>query len=684
MVDRLRRVPAWAWLAVIVGGSIGFRAWLGSRMPAPFIFTDELTYQENARSLAAGAGIQVRDEAFGVVSVLYPLLLAPAYLLFDSLPDAYAAARTINAVVMSLAAIPVYLIARRLLPAGLSLLAALLAVALPSLAYTGTLMSENAFYPAFLLAAWALLRALDEPTLRRQLVLLAACGAVTLVRVQGLAVVLAALSAPLLLRLVARRPLRPWAPFFGIVAGGALLVLVAQLARGASISSLFGAYEVVGKESYDVVDVLKYLFWHLAELDLYVGVIPFAAFLLLAARIRSLEPRVQAFVAATVALTVWTLIIVATFASRFAGAIVERNMFMVAPLLLIGLLVWIDRGAPRPRAYAVVAACVAAVLPALIPYERFLQLKVRSDTLMLVPLWNVQDEVGLPRLDDVVLLGGVAAAALFLLVPRRYLLALPALVLLYFAVVIQPIQSGPHGMEPAAAGALFEGIRKGPRDWIDRAVGDEDVAVLWTGKTNRFTVLMNEFFNRSLGPVYTLGGPMPGGLPETAVRVDSETGEIRRVADGSVVDEGYVLTDGTIALDGETVVADEVLGLTVYAVGGPLGSTTRVTGVDNDFWSGPRASYRRIPCPGGTLEVTLGSDPGTFEEEQTVLATDADGNPLSSITFPPQETVKLRVPLVPQDDVCTVRFRISPTAVPGGGDLRELGVRFLAFEYERP
>ena len=80
MVDRLRRAPAWAWLALIVAGSIAFRAWLGSRMPAPFIFTDELSYQENARSLAAGNGIQVRDEPFGIVSVLYPLLLAPAYM----------------------------------------------------------------------------------------------------------------------------------------------------------------------------------------------------------------------------------------------------------------------------------------------------------------------------------------------------------------------------------------------------------------------------------------------------------------------------------------------------------------------------------------------------------------------------------------------------------------------------
>ncbi len=662
---------------------MAFRAWLGSRMPAPFIFTDELTYQENARSLAAGAGIQVRDEPFGVVSVLYPLLLAPAYLLFDSLPDAYAAARTINAVVMSLAAIPAYLIARRLLPVGLSLLAALLAVALPSLAYTGTLMSENAFYPAFLLAAWALLRALDEPTLRRQAVLLAACGVVTLVRVQGLAVVLAALTAPLLLRLVARRPLRPWLPLYAVVAGGALLVLAAQLARGASIPSLFGAYQVVGEESYDVVDVVKYLFWHLAELDLYVGVIPFAAFLLLAARIRTLEPRVQAFVAATTALTVWTLLIVATFASRFAGAIVERNMFVVAPLLLIGLLVWIDRGLPRPRVYALAVAGVAAVLPALIPFDRFLQLKVRSDTLMIVPLWNVQDEVGLSRLNEVVLFGGIVAAALFFFVPRRYALALPAVVLAYFAVAIQPIHAGPHGMEQAAAGALFEGIRVPDRAWIDRAVPDDDVAVLWTGKTNRFTVLMNEFFNRRVSRVYTLGGPMPGLLPETPVRVDPETGEIRR-ADGSVVEEGYVLTDGTIALDGDEVAADSALGIAVFGVGGPLVSTTSVTGVDNDLWSGPTASYRRVRCRGGTLDVTLGSDPLTFTEEQTVIATGPGGNPLSSITFRPHETVMLRVPLEPRDDVCTVDFKISPTAVPGGGDLRELGARFMAFEYTAP
>lgn len=682
MVDRASRVPAWAWLAAVVTGSIVFRAWLGSRMPAPFIFTDELHYQEGARSLAAGRWLDVREEPFGIVSVLYPLLLAPAYALFDSLPDAYAAARTINAVVMSLAAVPAYLIARRLVPTRLALLAAALAVALPSLAYTGTLMSENGFYPVFLLTAWTLLRALDEPTVARQLVLLGACGVLTLVRVQGLSVVLAALTAPLLLRLIARRQLRPWAPFYALVAGGAVLVAGAQLARGASLSSLFGAYQVVGEESYDIGEVLRFAFWHLAELDLYVAVLPFAAFLLLAARIRSLEPEVQAFVAATVALAAWTILVVAAFASRFAGAIVERNVFFVAPLLLISLLVWIDRGAQRPRVLAVTAAGVAAVLPALIPYERFLQLKVRSDTLMLVPLWNVQDETGLARLDEVVLFGGIAAAALLVLVPRRYALVLPAVVLAAWALAVQPIQAGPHGMERAAQDALFEGIRVPHRDWIDRALPEgASVAALWTGRVHHFTVNELEFFNRTIGPVYTLGGPMPGGLPETLASVREGTGEIVG-PDGRPVRADYAYTDGSVSLDGQPLASDPARGLTLYRTNGPLVSTTTVTGIYNDQWSEPEVEYRRVRCQGGTLTVVLEGDPGLFDEPQTVVATSGGRRIVGRV--PPGVQKRLAVPLQPVGGVCRVHFEVTPTKSPGNGDLRELGTHFRLFQYEAP
>lgn len=675
MVDRLARAPAWAWVAALVAVSIALRAWLASRMPAPFIFTDELQYQENARSLAAGEGIEVRGEPYGVVSVLYPLLLAPAYALFDSLPDAYAAARTINAIVMSVAAVPAYLIARRVLPFRWALAAAVLALAVPSMAYTGTLMSENAFYPAFLLAAWALMRALEQPTVARQLTVLAAAGVVTLVRVQGLAVVVAALTAPPLLRRA-----RSFLPLYAAAAAGAALVLVAQVARGRPLSGVLGAYAVVGEESYDLVDVGRFFFWHVAELDLYVGVLPLAAFLLLAARTRSLEPRVQELVAGTAVLAFWTILVVAAFASRFAGAIVERNMFVVAPLLFTALLVWIHRGAPRPAATATVAAGVAAVLPALIPYDRFLQLKVRSDTLAIVPLWNLQDETGLPRLDDAVLAAGLVAGLAFLFVPRRWLVVLPAAVLAYFALATYPIAIGKHGMEVAARGALFEGIRTGDRDWIDEAVGGEaTVAAVWTGKTHHFTVNQLEFFNRSIGPVFTLGGPMPGGLPEVPVFVDEETGYLVKPNDG-VAQADYAYTDGSVALDGDPVARDERLGLTLYRTNGPLVSLTSVEGVYNDQWSQPEVRYRRLRCEGGTLSVTLESDPGLFDEPQRVIASGGDRRVVA--TIPPGRSVRVSVPLRAVDRVCEARFEISPTRAPGGGDTRELGTHFRAFDYE--
>jgi len=326
-----------------------------------------------------------------------------------------------------------------------------------------------------------------------------------------------------------------------------------------------------------------------------------------------------------------------------------------------------------------VATGVAAVLPALIPYERFLQLKVRSDTLMLVPLWNVQDSVTLPRLDDVVLVAGIGAGALFLLVPRRFALVLPLFVLGYYALALQPIHAGPHGMERAAADALFEGIRVPRRDWIDRSVPDgAEVAALWTGRTHRFTVNQNELFSRSVGPVYTLGGPMPGGFPETPVTVDEQTGAVRR-EDGTDVGAEYAFTDGSVALDGEPVARDELLGLTLYRTDGPLVSTTAVTGVYNDQWSGPEVSYRRVRCAGGTLAVALEGDPGLFDEPQTVTA--VSGSRRIRARVGPKESERLLVPLEPRRRVCTVRFSITPTAVPGAGDDRELGIHFRAFEY---
>jgi hypothetical protein len=237
-------------------------------------------------------------------------------------------------------------------------------------------------------------------------------------------------------------------------------------------------------------------------------------------------------------------------------------------------------------------------------------------------------------------------------------------------------------MERAAEGALFEGIRVSQRDWIDRAVPNgSSVAALWTGRTHHFTVNELEFFNRKIGPVYTLGGPMPGGLPETLVRVAPGTGAIV-TAEGKPVRAQYAYTDGSVALDGQPVAGDPAVGLTLYRTNGPLISTTTVTGVDNDQWSGPEVDYRRVRCKGGTLTVVLQSDPGLFDETQTVTATGGARRIVGMVA--PNVTARLAVPLRSVDGVCRVHFEISPTRSPGQGDPRELGTHFRAFEYEAP
>ena len=101
--------------------------WLGRRMVAPWIFVDELIYSELAKSFAAHGHFLLRGEPAGAsYGFVYPVLIAPAWRIFASVPQAYAAAKVIDSVAMSLAAVPAYFLARRVLSQPYALAAALL------------------------------------------------------------------------------------------------------------------------------------------------------------------------------------------------------------------------------------------------------------------------------------------------------------------------------------------------------------------------------------------------------------------------------------------------------------------------------------------------------------------------------------------------------------------------------
>ncbi|MGI8478306.1 MAG: hypothetical protein ACR2M2_00345, partial [Gaiellaceae bacterium] len=346
-------------------------------------------------------------------------------------------------------------------------------------------------------------------------------------------------------------------------------------------------------------------------------------------------------------------------------------------------------GAPRPRVLAPAAAAVAAALILLIPFERFIDTSALSDTLMLLPWWSVQDHVGLEWIAELAFGLGLVLAALFVLLPRRYALALPLVVLAYYAAVFHPIWAGEHGVKQASAGAVFQGIRGVPRDWIDAALPDDArAAVLWTGRADRFTINQNEFFNRTVGPVFYLRQPTPGGVGETKVRIDPRDG-LFRLPGGEPFAAEYLLTDGSVTPDGEVVERDDLLGTTLWQVGGNVVSTTSIRGLyPNDSWSGETVTWKRRLCRGGELVVSLSSDPSLFAKPQTVEAS-IGGSPSrrAVVQLPPNTQRKLPVTLPLGQETCVVTFRVSPTAVPadvlpGSTDRRELGAHFNAFAYQ--
>ena len=689
----LGRVPVWAWLAAIVGLSALLRAVLVRGIPAPFIIVDEILWSEVARGLADAGEPLVRDTPDPGLGIVYPLVIAPAYLAVDGLVDAYAAVKLINSIVMSLAAIPAYFLARRVVGQWLALLAAVLALAVPSVAYTGTVMTENVFYPLFLVVAFVLVLVLERPTGLRVALLVGLVAVAFATRVQAAAFVPAILFAPLVLAALEgvglRDTVRRYRVLFGTFVSLGALALVLRLVTGKTPQDLLGAYEPVGEADYEVAEVLRYLAYHVAELVLYLLVVPVAATIVLVARARSLDRRLQAFLAATLALTVCILPVVAAFASVFSHRIEERNMFYVAPLYLVALLAWVERGAPRPRAIAVVAgsACALAVLA--IPFDRFLTTSAISDTLMLLPLWSLQDRIGEEWIATAALVSGFLLALAFLFVPRRFAVVLPLLVLGLWAVAFEQIWWGQHGFEQFSRGVLFQGIRAPHRDWIDRALPDGARAgFLWTGRTDRLTVNQNEFFSRGVGPVYYVDQPTPGNLPETRVTIDPRTGAVT-LPDGSPVTDEYLLADATFEPTGRAVAFDLGWGIRLWRVSTPLESATRVDGLyPNDTWSGEEVTYVRRHCGPGRLMVELSSDAALFFEPQTVVAR-ADGKEIGRVRLPVGGQAALMVPLAPPpgEHECRVVFTVTPTAVPSevtGGtspDERVLGAHFNGFRY---
>ena len=654
------------WLTGIVVVSIGLWVAVGRANAAPWIMIDEIVYSELAKSFAAHGHFLVRGVPSNGYGFVYPVAIAPAWRLFGAMPQVYKVAKAMDAVFMSLAAIPAYFLARRLLPSGLSLVAAALTVLVPSMLYTGMLMTENVFYPLFLLAAFLFVRTLEAPTPLRQVVLLAVCFVGFETRAQAVALIPAIVAAPVVLALIERRSLRtalrPFVTLYAILGGGALLAIVGTTAAGRSPLSLLGAYRAATSSQYTVGGFLHYLLYHVAEFSLYVGVIPFAALLALWLAPGRSTPAGRAFAAATLTISVFLTVEVALFASQTSvDRIEERNLFYLAPFALIAMLgLGVEGLVTRRRGVLVAAGAIAGVLPFFIPFTRTITTSAVSDTFAMLPWWWVQDHlVSLGDVRWVALAVCVGAAALFVLLPRRYALVLPVLVAGYFLLTAYVVEYGVHGIKKTSLGSSWAGTHEPHPDWIDRLVGrNADVCGALDGLDADGLSRVGE---RVLQPERQEGlrrerrphpGPAAGDRREAggerrsprgwppgprAVRAREQRRRRRRQADRPRRPRHR-------PLPGERAV------VILSHIGGLY---------PTDTWSGKTASYQRVDCVGGSLTVTLQGDPQLFRRPQTVVATEG-GKVVGRATIPVTKETTLRVPLVPgANRRCDVLFTVG-------------------------
>lgn len=686
-------VPVWAWLSGIVVVSAVAHFLVALDYPGPYTFVDELVYSEMAKSFASGGDFLLR----GVPTTLgyprgYSVLISPAYALFNDVPHAYDAIKVINAVMMSSAAVPAYFVARRLAGQTWALLAAALSVSIPPMLYTSLVMTESAFYPAFMFFVWALVAALERPTPIRQVAPFALMIVAYEIRTQAVALLPAALTAIVLVALAeaVAVPQRRTAAFWrrlrafwvsGLLVGVVVVgVVVYEKARGHAIRSVLGGYEWTSSVHYSAGVVSRWYLYHLAELDLALGVIPVVAFIVLVSISfrRAAAPELRVFSAATLPILFWLTLVVAAFASKAdVNRIEERNLFYVMPFFLIGLVAWAGRGAPRPPRATAVGALIAAALPGAIPYQAFLNERAVSDTFGILILGHLQNRFVAPsQLGLVVVLAAIVGAAFFVLVPRRAAVLAPALVLAFLA-------SSQRWIERDNSQASKDAYRAGigiERDWIDRAVGrNADVAVLYTGQRPFVATWDTEFFNRSVRTIYNFG-LFFDGLPQTQLAPDAHTGVLRDAA-GNRPSPQYVLSDDTMLVRGQVVARDAAVGLTLYRPRTPIALFAQTSGIYPDTWSGRQVVYSIYDCNGGTLAVDLLGDPGIIPHPQTIVATlGTTGRVLARTTAQPGRRVRFSVPLVAEKQVCGVTFTVSPTSVPaqtiGTPDTRELGIRF--------
>ena len=467
---RVAAVPAWVWLTGIVVASFGGRLFAAVARLTPYYLPDEYIYPSLARSLAESGRPLIRGAGVHFPALLDPIVTAPVWLVTNDPVTAFRLTQGIHAVLFSLAAIPAYLLCRRLgLSSWLGIAVAALTVAVPDGVYSSTMLADPLAYPLVLSAVYAGVCVVSEPTLRAQLAFAVFSALSVFARIQYVIVPVAVLAAELVADRfnVVRAVRRVWLALSLLIVPPALLLATLGSER------LFGVY-ANGDHAIHAGSILRWVGLEAMLLTYSSGwvIVPGALAGVAVALFRPRTRAEHAFAVTSVVLAGGLLLEAAQIADTDSQRFQERYLFTLVPLLAIAFCLYVKRGLPGRIPVGLLSAGLL-LLAARIPLSGYATAHNKDDS---PTLWAVLRLEGLTSVGNGSLAIALVAAVLSVLGALIAFRKVPvALALVAAVVACCAMSAGASAFDAHTSRSLRSTL---PHDirWVDHArLGNVDL-----------------------------------------------------------------------------------------------------------------------------------------------------------------------------------------------------------------
>jgi hypothetical protein len=584
-------------------------AWQTTKHSAPWLFTDELQWAELSRGVAHHGVPQLRGQGQSFSS-LYEYLIAPAWWAATT-PSGYAAAKYINAIVMTASLFPAYALARLFVPRWGAIAAGVATAAIPAVAYSSLLIPEPLAYTWACLVLWLVARALLRPTRRTVAVAALSLVLAPAVRSELTVLIVAALVAAAIMAGTSKRGR-------GVIGGwswrerlGAVVLLVG----GAIFLGAFGNHHSysweVGSHFHD--RMFTYGLWAIGAFTIGVGILPVVIALawLLGNPFRLQPDRALGgvLIGAVFAFGFYTAVKASYISTNFAIRVEERDLIYIAPVVFAVLARWVYAGRFRLVPLVLSAAAVWYLLHTtpLHNTEHFY-----SDAPGLSVLQWLNQKVYFTTTDAHrllygILIGSVAVVVLRELARRR---SVAQRVVLAGGAALAVLVIGWNlGGEIAAANAsntmsaAFLSVLPKPPDWIDRTNGNQRTMFIGQSLSGSNEFWSLEFWNQSLQDIWSVDASAPQPGPSVTPNYFDTTGKV----DPQLPDRWIVAAPGVDPVGELKTTAG---GLRLYHVHYPIRIADAYGGLSTDGanWMQQSSWYYRFTSAGtkpGYAIVTL-------------------------------------------------------------------------------